>query len=42
VLARFREAAPEWRRLLERSFLSSAMKAKFVSLLEARAQRCLA
>jgi hypothetical protein len=33
---------PQWRRLLERSFLSSAMKEKFLSLLEGRAQRSLA
>jgi serine/threonine-protein kinase HipA len=42
VLARFHEAVPQWRRLLERSFLSSAMKEKFLSLLEGRAQRSLA
>jgi serine/threonine-protein kinase HipA len=42
VLVRFREAVPQWRRLLERSFLSSAMKEKFLLLLEGRAQRSLA
>jgi serine/threonine-protein kinase HipA len=42
VLARFRAAVPQWRGLLERSFLSAEMKEKFLSLLEARAKRCLA
>lgn len=42
VLARFREAVPQWRGLLDRSFLSPDMKEKFLSLLEARTQRCLA
>jgi serine/threonine-protein kinase HipA len=42
VLARFRDAAPQWRALLDRSFLSPEMKEKFLALLEARARRCLA
>jgi serine/threonine-protein kinase HipA len=41
VLARFREALPHWRGLLERSFLSPEMRDKYLSLLEARAQRGL-
>ncbi len=42
VLARFRQALPHWRELLERCFLSAEMREKFDSLLETRAQRCLA
>ena len=42
MLTRFRGALPQWRKLIERSFLSSEMKEKFLSLLESRAERCLA
>lgn len=42
VLTRFREAVSRWRELLAQCFLSAEMKQKFLSLLEARAQRCLA
>lgn len=41
VLTRFREAVSRWRELLAQCFLSAEMKQKFLSLLEARAQRCL-
>jgi serine/threonine-protein kinase HipA len=41
VLTRFRETMPRWHGLLERSFLSTGMKDKFLSLLKARAERCL-
>jgi hypothetical protein len=42
VLARFRKAVADWHGLLERSFLSPAMANRFLTLLETRAQRCLA
>lgn len=41
VLTRFREAVSRWRELLAQCCLSAEMKQKFLSLLEARAQRCL-
>jgi hypothetical protein len=41
VLARFRETVPRWLALLAQCFLSPEMKQKFLSLLEARAQRGL-
>ena len=41
TMGRFREALPQCRGLLDRSFLSLEMKEKFLSLLEARAQKSL-
>jgi len=41
VLTRLRTALPSWRKLLERSFLSTAMKQSFLQTIDERSQRVL-